>query len=376
MSELRRALLAGTGLRHRQDGGEQRGAGRAAELHGGLEHGVAVRGERRRHLAQRAGHDIRELQRIAQSEDEVQPRQQRRSQVHRTHEQQHRGERRHRERGQNRSGRTEFVIEHAADRSAERADQRTRQHQRAGHERVGAQRQLRQIGDHIAEADADHRQDRIRQQMQQHNAITQESESDQRRERTTRRPAEEQQRSDTRHQAHHGDQRGHRHLAAADGRADRHAGLVEEHDQTAQRQHDRHELQRVEHGILGRVLLLDALQANRQRDQQDDRDHDHEDRPPRQHAGHRAADGRADGRRHGDHQRAHAHQPPHLGARRLFQDDVHHQRRGHARADALDHARGEDQRERLRHDHDQRAQHGQHHGGHEDRLVPEPSFDE
>ena len=48
--------------------------------------------------------------------------------------------------------------------------------------------------------------------------------------------------------------------------------------------------------------------------------------------------GRADGGRHGDDERTDAHQSSDLAAWGLFENDVHHQRCGHAGADALDDA--------------------------------------
>ena len=90
--------------------------------------------------------------------------------------------------------------------------------------------------------------------------------------------------------------------------------------------------------LFRRTVLFDAFEADRQRNQQNHGNDDDENRTPWQNARHRATHGRADGGRHGDDERTDAHQSSDLAAWGLFENDVHHQRCGHAGADALDDA--------------------------------------
>ena len=145
--------------------GEQRGACRAAELQAGVEHGIAVRHELRCDVTQRIGHDIGKTKRITKSENEVETGKRDGCQSHGKYQQQNRPTNRGEKRAENRTHRSETVVQHTSHRCEKRADQRTRQHQRAGQERAGSQRKLRHIGDHITETDADDRQQHVGDQM-------------------------------------------------------------------------------------------------------------------------------------------------------------------------------------------------------------------
>ena len=100
--------------------------------------------------------------------------------------------------------------------------------------------------------------------------------------------------------------------------------MIQGEHQTDQGEYDGGQLQRFKVGVLGGHFLFEAT-ATDHRGQQDQRNRDDENRTPRQDAGHRAADGRADGGRDGDHERTDAHKTTDFGTRRLFEDDVDQQ---------------------------------------------------
>jgi len=93
-------------------------------------------------------------------------------------------------------------------------------------------------------------------------------------------------------------------------------------------------MQRIDMRLFGRSDLMNRFKAAHQRNKQE-RQQNHENPTPRHERADKTAHSRSECRRHGHHHASNAHQHADFAFRRLFKNDIEHQRKRDSRARSL-----------------------------------------